>query len=307
MTAAALPDEVATWCAASLGSAVDALIFETGHLGRVYGVELADGRRLAVKTRPAAARIAACVAVQQHLFAVGFPCPQPVAGPSQIGAQIVTAELFVGRAAPIAPTAQTLPRLAELLCRLVRMAPSPRSCGSLSPPPPWAGWDHCEPGIWPVPDDIDCNLNLLSGPAWIDEIGRRARACLRAADLPAVIGHLDWEAHNLAWQDGKLAAVLDWDSVAARPEAAIAGAAAAVFASLGRVVAASVGQSEQFLAAYEAARGRSFSVRERHVSWAAGAWVLAYNARKESATGPRGPYQEQLAADGAERLVRAAA
>jgi hypothetical protein len=29
MTAEVLPDEVAAWCAASLGSAVDALIFET--------------------------------------------------------------------------------------------------------------------------------------------------------------------------------------------------------------------------------------------------------------------------------------
>ncbi len=306
MTAAVLPDEVAAWCAASLGSAVVALNFETGHLGGVFGVELADGRRLAVKTRPAAVRIAACFAVQQRLFAAGFPCPQPVAGPSLTGAQMITAELFVGRTEPMASTAQTLPLRAELLCRLVRMAPPARSCGSLSPPPPWVGWDHCEPGIWPVPDDIDCDLNLTSGPAWIDEIGRRARACLRAADLPSVIGHLDWEAHNLAWRDGK-PAVLDWDSVAERPEAAIAGAAAAVFASLGRVVAATVEQSGQFLAAYEAARGRSFSARERHVSWAAGAWVLAYNARKESATGYRGPYQEQLAADGADRLALAAA
>jgi hypothetical protein len=106
-----------------------------------------------VKTRPAAVRIAACFAVQQHLFAAGFPCPQPVAGPSLIGAQMITAELFVGRTEPMAPTAQTLPLWAELLRRLVRMAPPPQSCESLSPPPHQVGWDHGEPGMWPVPDD----------------------------------------------------------------------------------------------------------------------------------------------------------
>jgi hypothetical protein len=200
-----------------------------------------------------------------------------------------------------------VPAFAALLARLVSLAPTPLSYRPLSPAPPWVGWDHGERGTWPVPDDLDCDLNDSDGPVLVEMTGRRLQARLRSAHLDDVVGHLDWEAHNLLWRDGVAAAVLDSDSIGLRPEAAIAGAAAAVFPSLGDTVAASIGQTEQFLAAYQAASGRQFSATEQQVAWAAGTWVLAYNARKEAARTSRGPCQDLLAADGAERLRRAGA
>jgi Ser/Thr protein kinase RdoA (MazF antagonist) len=303
----ALPAEISAWCAAALGAAPVSLVLTAGHLGRVYGVELADGRAVAIKVRAPADRITACWAVQRHLADEGFPCPQPLAGPARIGPSIVTAEVLIRDARAVAPTPATLPTFAALLTRLVALAPPPQSCQPLGPPPPWVGWDHGEPGTWPMPDDLDCDLNDSHGPALVEAAGERLRARLRSVDLDQVVGHLDWEAHNLLWRDGQAAAVLDFDSIGVRPEAAIAGAAAAVYPSLGDNVAASIGQTEQYLAAYEAASGRVFSRTEHQVAWAAGAWVLAYNARKEAARTSRGPYQDLLAADGAERLRRAGA
>jgi hypothetical protein len=303
----ALPAGISAWCAAALGAAPASLVLTAGHLGRVYGVELADGRAIAIKVRAPADRISACWAVQRRLADDGFPCPQPLAGPVTIGPSVVTAEALIRDARALAPTPATVPSFAALLARLVRLAPPPRSCEPLGPPPPWVGWDHGERGTWPLPDDLDGDLNDSEGPALVESAGQRLRARLRSVELDQVVGHLDWEAHNLLWRDGRAAAVLDFDSIGVRPEAAIAGAAAAVFPSLGDAVAASIGESAQFLAAYQAASGRQFTRTEHQVAWAAGAWVLAYNARKEAARATRGPYLELLAADGAERLRRGGA
>ena len=56
---------------------------------------------------------------------------------------------------------------------------------------------------------------------------------LLAAGLPCVLGHADFEAQNLRWQDGEVWAVHDWDSLAWQPEAALVGAASGSFASSG--------------------------------------------------------------------------
>jgi hypothetical protein len=277
------------------------------HLSQVHVVGLADGRTIVLKARPAEARVAACWDVQRYLHAAGFPCPQPLAGPDQSGSLLMTAEEYIPGAEPRSPAGGRLVTSARLLQRLVALAPPASACRGLDPAPPWAGWDHDQPGLWPLPDDLDCDLNAAAGPAAVEEAGRRLRARLLACGLPAVVGHLDWESHNMLWRGSVPAAVLDWDSAALRPEAAVAGAAAAVFPALGATVAATLAQTENFLAAYELARGTDFTPEERQVAWAAGAWVLTFNARKESVSAAGGPYQQHLAADGQQRLRRAGA
>ncbi|MFL6296083.1 MAG: hypothetical protein ACJ75M_09710 [Actinomycetes bacterium] len=72
-------------------------------------------------------------------------------------------------------------------------------------------------------------------------------------------GHADWESQNLRWDGDRPLAVHDWDSA--------------------------VAQSEQFLTAYEQARGRPWTAPERRACWAAGLWVRAFNAKKERLEG----------------------
>ncbi|MBO0881484.1 MAG: hypothetical protein J2P17_14300, partial [Mycobacterium sp.] len=76
---------VSAWCAAHLGSPVDSELFRAGHLTRVIGARLADGREVVVRVRPASRRIAACTEVQRRVFAAGYPCPRPLAGPARLG------------------------------------------------------------------------------------------------------------------------------------------------------------------------------------------------------------------------------
>ena len=75
---------VRPWCQQQLGAEPIKELFRGGHLSLVIGLRLADQRRVVVKARPAAARVAGCVAVQQALALAGFPCPRPLAGPQRL-------------------------------------------------------------------------------------------------------------------------------------------------------------------------------------------------------------------------------
>jgi hypothetical protein len=85
----------------------------------------------------------------------------------------------------------------------------------------------------------------------------------------------------------------------------VAGLASAVWpAAGGPDEAATVEQSEQFLSAYEQARGRPWTTPERQACWAAGLWVRAFNAKKERTEGG-GPQLDRLATEAPERSARA--
>ena len=74
-------DELAVWWEPWLGATPTHTLFEVAHLSCVAGRRLTDGREVVVKARPPADRIDGCVHVQRHLWAAGFPCPEPLVGP----------------------------------------------------------------------------------------------------------------------------------------------------------------------------------------------------------------------------------
>jgi hypothetical protein len=79
---------------------------------------------------------------------------------------------------------------------------------------------------------------------------------------PPVVGHADWEEPNLRWVDRRLHVIHDWDSVVSRPEAALAGVAAAVYPVCGGPGTATLEESAAFLRVYEQVRGQPWSVDE---------------------------------------------
>jgi Ser/Thr protein kinase RdoA (MazF antagonist) len=293
------------WCRRWLGSEPGAVLFRAGYLSQVTGLRLADGRGVVLKARPPAPRLRGCVAVQRALAAAGFPCPRPLAGPAPLGALAATAEELVPGGQLLAPGADAAGRFASLLAELVRLAPDPAALPSLRPSPPWAAWDHDRPGLWPPPDDRPGDLDDRPGPPWLDRVATAVRARLAGLRLPPVVGHADWESQNLRWDGRRPLAVHDWDSAVAQPEAVVAGLASAVWpAAGGPDEAATVEQSEQFLSAYEEARGRPWTASEGQACWAAGLWVRAFNAKKERMDGG-GPQLDRLAEEAPERSARA--
>ena len=96
----------------------------------------------------------------------------------------------------------------------------------------------------------------------------------------------------------------DWDSVIAQPEVATVGLAAAVWpAAGGPGQAATVNQTADFLAAYQAATGTTWTNRQLQLAWTAGLWVRLFNAKKDAAGGG-GLQLERLASEISERLSR---
>jgi len=270
------------WCREHLGASVAAPVFTTGHLSAVYGVRLVDGREVVLKVRGGGARLDSCLRVQRRMWEAGFCCPEPLAGPHRLGSAVATAEALLPAGEQPAPEDASrlfAGLLADLVDRGADLAPEP----DLRPAPPWVCWYHEENGVWPIPDDRDADLNAEHAPvtAWLDELGSAVRERLgEIRDAGCVIGHGDWHGGNVRFLDGRPLAVHDWDSALYEPEVVIVGQAAAVFQDGRSGGGASVGQGEAFLDAYQSARERAFSPAELQLCWAAGLWVLAFNAKK---------------------------
>ena len=306
-TSAVLDDAtISGWCERSLGASVGRVLFRSGHLAQVIGAELADGRPVVIKVRPFEPRIAGCTAVQARLAEAGFPCPLPLAGPSLVDGLAVTAETSIPGGEQRPPEHGAAP-FAALLARLVASAPAVPDVPSLAPSPPWTGWDHPGPRLWPDRDDQGRDLNESPGPDWVDRAAGWVRECMSACREPLRIGHGDWESQNIRWTGDRVLAVHDWDSVIAQPEVAIAGLAAAVWPAAGEPgQAATVEQSADFLTCYQAASGAHWTHRQVQLAWAAGLWVRLFNAKKDAVSGG-GPQLDLFAAEITDRLALAGA
>src|ERR671927_136937 len=89
--------------------------------GGVGGVPPAAVRAVSLNLPPPSQRLSACVLVQRHLWAAGFPCPEPLAGPAPLGTLSATAEGLVEGGSQLA-WGDDSPRLfAQALARLVAL------------------------------------------------------------------------------------------------------------------------------------------------------------------------------------------
>lgn len=292
------PPSLSAWCELHLGSPAARELFRSGHLARVIGARLADGREVVVKVRPHAPRTAACTEVQRRLFESGYPCPRPLAGPASFGEYEATAEGYVPGGVMLPDSGRRAGPFAVALAQLVHLAPSPEEVPLLAPAPAWTAWNHDEGGLWPWPEDQDVDLNQVGGPGWIDAAGLAARQRLQEGHDQAVIGHGDWWTDNLRWRGNRLLVAYDWDSLIADSEAVIAGLAAAIYPML-----ATVTETGDFLDAYTAARGRPFSPGELRRCWAAGVWTRAFDAKNQYAAGQ--PVVSLTESEARQRLGRA--
>jgi len=297
---------LADWCLRYLGAPFERVLFRSGFLSEVVGVELPGGLRAVVKARPFQPRIAGCLQVQAALARVGFPCPEPLTVATRVHGMTVTAETDVPGGSPLPPEAGAAP-FAAFLARLIGSAPAPAAVPELAPSPPWTGWDHPGRGLWPDLDEHGQDLNLAGGPEWVDDAARRVRERLTSTPGRVRIGHGDWESQNIRWTGRDPLVVHDWDSVIAQPETAIVGLAAAMWPREEGpdAVTATLAQTADFISSYQLQAGREWDRREIRDAWAAGLWVRLIYARQEAAEG--GSQQlDRLATEIDERLDHAA-
>src|SRR6185437_14442398 len=201
---------LADWCLRYLGAPFERVLFRSGFLSEVVGVELSSGLRAVVKARPFQPRIGGCLQVQAALARVGFPCPEPLTVATRVHGMTVTDETEVPGGSPLPTEAGAAP-FAALLARLIGSAPAPAAVLDLVPSPPWTGWDHPGRGLWPDFDEHGQDLNLVGGPEWVDDAARRVRERLTSTPGRVCIGHGDWESQNIRWTGRDSLVVHDWD------------------------------------------------------------------------------------------------
>src|SRR5206468_3473006 len=99
--------DVDAWLAETLRErlAVDVaqVVFRSGRIDAVYGLLLADGRKVVVKIHRPPVDVAGLEANREalgYLASTGYPCPEPVDGPVTRDARVVTIETLLEQGAP---------------------------------------------------------------------------------------------------------------------------------------------------------------------------------------------------------------
>lgn len=273
-------------CERFLGARVTDWLFHRVSVGSVHAVRLDDGRTAVVKLHRALVPLAYLRALDElrtHVAAAGFPAPTPLAPAAAWRSGHVTFETLLARGDPPDPDrSEHRALMARGLAWLVTLCEPFASRDAFQP------WLAPRVGdVWPAPHDARFDFEATAeGAAWIDALGRRARARLDEANVERrVVGHHDWRREHLRVHEGRLSAVYDWDSVGRFAEPVLVAGAARTFPAdwsrAGHRQYPTLEQMFEFLDAYETARGRRLTRRERATFQAALVYGAAYTARCE--------------------------
>ena len=276
------------FCRTHLCSGIRGYFFYRASIGSVHGLQLEDGRDLVIKVRPPRATnpnlsfdstsLGAICSVMNWLADRGYPCPKIILGPTRLSKGLATVEELLERGERgngFDPECRKLiaSGFAELIDRL-RSFPGDPSC-----------LKHFQRGdvLYPQPHSKLFDFaKTAKGAEWIDEFARRARQA-KVHDGTPVFGHADWRVEHLRFEDGKIVATYDWDSLAFQPETDLVGLSAHGFTAdwgvegVRRIPTAD--DIRAYVADYEEARGQSFSKRERGSLFAHCVYFIAYGAR----------------------------
>lgn len=292
-----------------VGTAVEAITFQAGAVGAVFGLRLVDGNEVVLKAfRPGAdfLRLATVVACQERLSGSRFGCAEVVDGPSSTEGVVAVVERQLQcspAGSPHCPAARRA--MAAGLAGQIGLLADVDGSALVRNRPAWSNWDR---GAWPLPHDPIFDFSVpVRGYEWVDAAADRAAGVLRdLGGLRPTVGHSDWVWQNVRVHDGHLVAAYDWDSLVFAPESTIVGLAAGAFTqgSPDAPDAPTADEVLSFVSEYQTARDRVFDPPERAAAAAAATWVRCYNARcqldnreRRSMDPPTGSFIDQLAVD----------
>jgi hypothetical protein len=281
-----IDERVSLFCEAQLGSPVAEVLFRATSVGVVFGLRLADGRRVVLKAhqpRESRESLEAVHAVQGRLFRAGFPCPEPLVGPAVLGDgfAVVDSLVDVGELRDTHdPTCRRL--IAEALAWHLDLARAGGRPAALA-----GAWSlYPSDRLWPreAHAPIFDFAATAAGADWIDAIAARAKP-LAAQPGELLIGHHDWSGKHFRFEDERVTAVYDWDSLRLGREAVIVGNAAMTFTTNfdmpGLKLTPTPDEVRAFVDEYSTARKAPLSRSEREQVAACATFIAAYTARCE--------------------------
>ncbi|HEV7554810.1 MAG TPA: hypothetical protein VGO00_05095 [Kofleriaceae bacterium] len=265
-------------CRSQLGEEIASARFACKSVGAVFGLTLADDTAVVLKLFPSTFDEAALRAIESCLGRIneaGFPTPKPLVPLFQAdrvwGAfyELIDGNVLDAHCVDVRRTlAHALAELTELVIDVdptgLPLAPTRRHT------------------VWGTPHRSGTDLGVAGGE-WIDARAAAAQRAVRDTTLPVIVAHLDWGTKNALFVDGKLRAILDWDSLMMASEAELVGRAAAQFTAQWEFPARLAPTREEasaFVHEYEQARGRRFTPVEQLVANASADYLMAEVARQ---------------------------
>jgi hypothetical protein len=281
---------VETFCQVHLGDAPHGARFYASSVGCVIGLAVEPGRDVVMKAYQPRWRKAFIEAVQQaQRFAAsrGLPCAEPLLAPAPVVEGRDTFAVIESWLPD--PGMRAFDSESALRASAAGLARQISSCRALEYSAALA--DHplrsSPAGLYGEPHSPLFDFERSSaGAEWIDDFARRAADIRNRDGARRVASHTDWSARNVRYDDERLLAVYDWDSVALVEESTAVGQAAVtwrVTAEAGGTVFPDADEMLRYIGAYEDAVGHTFSAGERRAATAAAAYQLAYTSRCEHA------------------------
>jgi hypothetical protein len=222
-------EQIDVWLAshvwARLSAEVSTVLFRSGRVGAVYGLQLSDGHDVVVKVhrKPVVLEhLSAATACQRVLADAGYPCPSPLDGPAVTAGHTATIEAWLEGGEP---GNAHQPAIRKTMAKSLAMQPEIlREMPSVilaTHPPAWASYAG---GPWPTPHDSIFDFSK-SEPSyqWLDASASEAASMLGPPTAPEVIGHSDWVCQNLRFAHVEVVASYDWDSLIGQSEPGLAG------------------------------------------------------------------------------------
>ncbi len=292
-----IAERVDAFCREHLGSGVAGYVFCTASQGVTHGVVLENGERVVVKAHQPpelnperhsdAQALGSVHRALEHLHQHGFPCPRPLLGPTPLGHGLCTVQelLLEGdrgdgfRPAHRRAIAASLVEQVELLAPLKDELP-----GLLF-------FFQPSERLYPTPHSQLFDFEATSGGAeWIDAIAGHARAASVHTGTP-VLAHADWRIEHLRFENDRISASYDWESLSPMLETQLVGLTASAYTTdwssyaPGRVP--TLDAIPAFVADYERARGKPFSGDERVSILGMCVYAIAYGSRCQHSLAPR--------------------
>ena len=265
-----------------LSTGMRGVLFRSGRVSAVYGLQLEDGAQVVVKVHrghPDLESLGAAATSQRWLAEHGYPAPLPIDGPSVFDDHVAVIETLLDRGTPADPHHPVVQHaIAASLADQIRILAEMELPAALTVRPAWAIYQR---GPWPTPHDpIFDFANTPAGFEWLDAFAQQASDMLVSSDLAPTVGHSDWYPGNVLVADGVVTAAFDWDSLIVDSEAVIAGLSAGCCTSGGTAWAGPTPEEvAAFITDYATQRGDPLSALERRTALGAAYWTLAYNAR----------------------------
>jgi hypothetical protein len=255
------------------------IFYFTASVGALFGVRLRDGSRVALKVHKRHqddAYLDDVQRIQTVLADAGFPAPRPLGR-----RELATFEEWID-AGEFRDAHE--PEVRRAMAReLVRF----HDLATASEVRPRGQFFRLgDEALWPVPHNVLFDFEATTaGAEWIDDIARTAKAVCDASGGAEVVGHTDWSAKHLRFdQELRVTVVYDWDSVTTGLEPLLVGNAAGSFTYTEELphevfLWPSAEEAIAFMDEYELERGAPFTPDERRSAHGACVYLRAYAAR----------------------------